>query len=224
MDQQVLAVPISIALKPIIAFIRRHTSTAAEIGATRRKDIPQYLPAVIREAVVNALLHTDYSIKGSSIQIAIFGDRIEITNPSCLPFGLSFGAALSGIFQLRNCVIGRVFRKLNLIEQGGSGLGRMINICEKQGIPVPKFEELGNFFRTTLYHSVSNFTKVEHWQRQIIEYLKLHKEILPKKVQTIWNVSSRTTSSRLKKMCLQGILVEISTSPFDPQKKFSLRS
>ncbi|CAF24669.1 hypothetical protein [Candidatus Protochlamydia amoebophila] len=67
----------------------------------------------------------------------------------------------------------------------GSGLGRMINICEQQGIPVPKFEELGNFFRTTSYHGVSNFTKVEQWQRQIIEYLKLHKEILPKKAQTI---------------------------------------
>ena len=223
-DQQTLEVPISRASEPIIAFIRRHTSTAAEIGETRRKDIPQYPPAVVREAVINALLHTDYSIKGASIQVAIFEDRIEITNPGCLPFGLSFEAALSGISQLRNRVIGRVFRELNLIEQWGSGLGRMINICEQQGIPLPKFEELGNFFRTTLYHGANKLVLTEQWYKPIIEYLKINKEIFPKKAQELWKVTSRTASSRLKKMCEEGILVEISTGRFDPKKKFSLRT
>lgn len=223
-DQQTLEVPLSIALEHVIAFIRRHTSIAAEIGETRRKDIPQYPPAVIREAVMNALLHSDYSAKGSSIQIAIFDDRIEITNPGCLPFGLSLDAALSGISQLRNRVIGRVFRELNLIEQWGSGLGRMINICEKQGILAPKFEELGNFFRTTLYHSVNKHVSLEDWQKPIVDYLKIYKEMQPKKAQEIWGVTSRTTSSRLKKMSLQGILVEISAGPFDPQKKFILKN
>ena len=223
-DQQDLEMPISIVLEPIIAFIRCHTSVAAEIEEMRRKDIPQYPPVVVREAVINALLHADYSIKGSSIQIAIFEDRIEITNTGCLPFGLSFKAALSGISQLRNRVIGRVFRELNLIEQWGSGLGRMINICKQQGIPLPKFEELGNFFRATLYHVANKLVLIEEWHEQIIEYLKIHKEILPKKAQELWKVTSRTASSRLKKMCEEGILVEISTGRFDPQKKFSLRT
>lgn len=223
LDQQDLEIPISKALEPIIVFIRRHTSLAAKIGEMRRKDIPQYPTSVVREAVMNALLHADYSIKGSSIQVAIFDDRIEITNPGCLPFGLSFDAALSGISQLRNRVIGRVFRELNLIEQWGSGLGRMISICQQQGIPLPKFEELGNFFRTTLYHSTSGHILVEKWHKPIVEYLKLNKEIFPKKAQELWQVSSRTSSFRLKKMCDAGILVEISTSRFDPHKRFSLK-
>jgi predicted HTH transcriptional regulator len=100
----------------------------------------------------------------------------------------------------------------------------MISICEKQGVPTPKFEELGNFFRTTLYHGVSRLIEVEHWQKPIIGYLKIHKEMKPKKAQEIWRVTSRTTSTRLKAMCLQGILVEISTSSFDPHKKFILRN
>lgn len=223
-DQQILEVPISIALEPLIAFIRRHTSVAAEIGEMKRKNIPQYPPTVVREAVVNALLHADYSIKGASIQIAIFDNRIEITNPGCLPFGLTFEVALSGVSQLRNRVIGRVFRELNLIEQWGSGLGRMLSVCQQQGIPPPKFEELGNFFRTTLYYSINKPIGIEEWQKPIIEYLKKHKEILPKQAQQLWNVTSRTTSSRLKKMCMQGVLVEISTSSFDPQKKFRLKN
>lgn len=100
----------------------------------------------------------------------------------------------------------------------------MINICEQQGIPLPKFEELGNFFRTTLYHGVRRQVLTEEWHKPIIEYLKLNKEIFPKKAQELWKVTSRTTSSRLKKMCEEGILVEISTGRFDPQKKFSLRT
>lgn len=222
-DQQTIDAPISTALEPLIAFIRRHTSVVAEIGEMKRKNIPQYPPIVIREAVINALLHADYSMKGASIQIAIFDDRIEITNPGCLPFGLSLEAALSGVSQLRNRVIGRVFRELRLIEQWGSGLSRMINICQQQGIHPPKFEEWGNFFRTTLYPSMNPSIGIEEWQKPIVAYLKKHQAILPKQAQQLWKVTSRTTSTRLKKMCMQGVLVEISTSSFDPQKKFCLR-
>lgn len=223
-DHQDLEIPISIALDPIIAFIRRHTSMAAEIGALKRKDVPQYPPIVVREAVINALLHTDYSIKGASIQLAIFDDRIEITNPGCLPFGLSLETAISGVSQLRNRTIGRVFRELKLIEQWGSGLGRMIAICHKEGIPLPKFEELGNFFRTTLYHKQEKASEMEEWHKPVIEHLKIHKTVSPKKAQELWHLTSRTTSTRLKKMCEEGVIIEIATGPFDPKKTFVLRS
>lgn len=222
LDHLNLVSPISIALDPILAFIRRNTSMSAKIGAKRRIDIPQYPPAVLREAVINALVHTDYSIKGASINIAIFDDRIEITNPGGLPFGLSMEAALSGISQLRNRVIGRVFRELDLIEQWGSGLGRMKSICLDNGINTPLFEEIGTFFRVTLYHQTSKKNNYKDWHKPIIEHLKTHKKISPKKAQVLWKVSSRTTSSRLKKMCYEGCLVEISTGVFDPQKTFAL--
>jgi ATP-dependent DNA helicase RecG len=224
LDHVDLSVPISIILDQILAFIRRHTTMGAEIGATKRRDIPQYPSIVLREAIINALVHTDYSIKGASITVAIFDDRIEITNPGCLPFGLSMEAALSGISQLRNRVIGRVFRALNLIEQWGSGLGRMQAICLQHGIQAPKIEEIGNFFKVTLYHNPSKKLKLDDLQKPIVTYLKKHKKISPKKAQGIWNVTTRTTSSRLKKMCELGILAEISTGPFDPQKTFSLRN
>ncbi len=67
--------------------------------------------------MINAIVHADYSFKGTNIQIAIFSDRIEITNPGALPFGLSLEKALSGVSQLRNRVIGHIFRELGLIER-----------------------------------------------------------------------------------------------------------
>lgn len=227
LDHQDLMVPISVALDPILAFVRRNTAMSAVFGATRRKDIPQYPVDVVREAVINALVHTDYSIKGVSIQIAIFDDRIEITNPGCLPFGLTMEAALSGISQLRNRVIGRVFRELNLIEQWGSGFGRMRLGCAEHGIPEPKIEELSNFFKVTLYSkSKTDKRKTANskpWQKPIVDYVEKHDNVTPKKAQLLWKVTPRTTSTRLKQMCRDGLLVEVSTGPFDPQKTFRLR-
>jgi predicted HTH transcriptional regulator len=221
-DQKELITPLAFALNDVLSFIKRHTSVSAEITETKRRDIPQYPSIVVREAVINALLHTDYSIKGSSIQIAIFDDRIEITNPGALLFGLNMETALSGVSQLRNRVIGHVFRELNLIERWGSGLGRMITTCIEQGIAPPKFEELGNFFRVTLFHGATKQKVTEGWQLSIIEYLKQNENITAKQAQQIWQVTPRTVSSRLKKMCEQGLVVEISTNPYDPQKVFSL--
>src|SRR5271156_5590596 len=98
----------------------------------------KYPAKAVREAVINALLHADYSTMRSSIQVAIFDDRMEITNPGPLPLGLSLETALSGVSQLRNKVLGRVFRELRLIEQWGSGLNRMNKICLQHGLTPPK--------------------------------------------------------------------------------------
>lgn len=221
-DQQDVEIPIVLAIDPILAFIRRHTSMAAEIGAKIRRDIPEYPPAVIREAVTNALLHADYSIIGANIEVAIYDDRIEITNPGSLPFGLSMEMALSGRSQLRNRVIGRVFRELNLIEKWGSGLTRMLSICREQKIQAPRFEEQGRFFKTILYHDAKEFISKESWHLSIVEYLQKHKEISRKTAQKLWGVTTRTATSRLRKLCDNGVLVEIAIHPFDPHKTFRI--
>lgn len=222
LDQQDLEIPLSVAIDPILMFIKRHTSTAAKIGPIRRVDIPQYPQEVLREAIINALLHADYSMRGAHITIAIFNDRIEITNPGALPLGHNLESALAGISQLRNWVIGRTFRELNLIEQWGSGLKKMIRVCIEKGIQPPKFEEIGNFFRVTLYHAINKPFVVKEWQKVIITYLQKNNKISAKQAQKLWKVSIRTTTSRLKVMCEDNLLVEIATSPYDPYKTFSL--
>lgn len=74
-----------------------------------------YPPEAIREAVINAVVHTDYSQRGAPIRLAIFDDRIEIENPGLLPFGLTIEEIRLGVSRLRNRVIGRVFHELGLI-------------------------------------------------------------------------------------------------------------
>ncbi|MBA3239325.1 MAG: hypothetical protein H0T62_13415 [Parachlamydiaceae bacterium] len=81
---------------------------------------------------MNSLVHADYVNHRSPIQIAIFDDRLEITNPGALPFGLSLDTAISGVSQLRNKVLERTFRELKLTEHWGSGLKRMLEACEEK--------------------------------------------------------------------------------------------
>jgi ATP-dependent DNA helicase RecG len=223
-DQQDIILPLPGAVEPIIAFIERHTATRSEIGRKQRKDISQYPIQVVREAVINAIVHADYSKRGSNIQVAVFADRIEITNPGMLPFGLSLEKALSGLSQLRNRVIGVIFRELGLIERWGSGLRRMIDICNEAGITEPKFEELDNFFRVTLYHETTKQKVSTPWEEMIIKHLSATGDIDTPTAAKIWGVTTRTASVRLRKMRDRGLITEISTSEFDPKKKYILSS
>ena len=210
------------ALDEILAFVRRNTTLSAVIQTIRREDIPQYQPVVLREAVLNALVHADYANMGSPIYIAIFDDRLEITNPGALPLGMSLEIALTGVSQLRNKVLGRVFRELRLTDQWGSGLNRMIDACRQNDIATPKFEELGQFFRITLYPKSEHVSPTIHWHIPIIEYLRKEKTISAKAAQELWKISRRAATNRLKEMCAQGLLVEMSTGPRDPRKVFIL--
>ncbi|MDB2613954.1 putative DNA binding domain-containing protein [Chlamydiales bacterium] len=219
-DQFDICEPLPLAVDIILEFIRKHSMAAYEIEAVRRKEVFQYPPQVVREAVINALVHADYSVKGSTIQIAIFDDRMEITNPGALPFGLSMKTALSGFSQLRNKVIGRIFQELNLIEHWGTGLGRMIEICQDQGILEPLFEEVDNYFKVTLFHGDKSLQTSEKWEEVLIEYLSRNDEVTAKQAQKIWDVTPRTTTTRLKKMKEKGLVVEMSTGPYDSHKTF----
>ena len=210
------------ALTPMVSFIRRNTAMAAKFGAIQRQDIPEYPPEVVREALVNALLHADYSKHGCTIQVAIFDNRIEIINPGGLLFGLDLETALSGVSRLRNKIIGRIFRELGIIEQWGSGLGRMIRLCHELNIQQPLFEDLGTFFRVTLFPRTELPTKKEEWKQPILTHTKKHRKISAKEAQQIWDVTARTTSTRLKELVSKGYLTEVATSRFDPLKIFVL--
>jgi predicted HTH transcriptional regulator len=142
-----------LAIEEALLFIRRNTRMRGvlEEWNLARKDIPEYPPIALREALINAVVHADYTMKGSSISIAIFDDRIEITNPGILPFGFTLERALAGSSRIRNRVIAKVFHHLQWIEQWGVGISRIFQECASLGLKEPLFQELDDRFRVTLY-------------------------------------------------------------------------
>jgi len=211
-----------LSIDPAITFIERNIRKEAKIGRIFREDILEYPPYAIREAVINAILHADYAMKGCHIQIAIFEDRIEFTNPGGLPFGQTIEKAISGSSRLRNRVIGRVFRELQIIEQWGSGLQRIIGTCKKQGLKTPLIEELNNQFRLTLYSNQIEEIEVEPWGKLLIKFLKEEGEVTPKGAAKIWKISTRSARDRLKSLQEDGFILRIGKSTNDPYLKYVL--
>lgn len=160
------------AVEETMAFVRRNISREAVIGAVRRVDRWTFPPAALREAVVNAVVHTDYSQRGGPIRIAIFDDRLEVENPGLLPFGLTVEDIRRGVSRLRNRVIGRVFHELGLIEQWGSGIQRMTRACLDAGLDEPLLEELCGRFRVTLSREGRGQPLLDPVDRAILDALE----------------------------------------------------
>lgn len=211
------------AVDSVVAFIERHTRQGIEIGRVRRRDVPEYPVEAVREAVINAIVHADYSIGGAGTKIAIFDDRIEITNPGLLPFGLTLEAALAGVSRLRNRVIGRAFRELGLIEQWGSGLGRMAAACEKAGLPSPRFEELGTNFRVTLFGERVKAPERPEWQSALLAHLAKKGPITTQEAASLWGVAIRTARYRLLGLVRDGLIAEVGRGRTDPRRGYVLK-
>jgi len=211
------------AVDSAVAFIERHTRQGIEIGRLRRRDLPEYPVEAVREAIINAIVHADYSIGGAGTKIAVFDDRIEITNPGLLPFGLTLEAALAGVSRLRNRVIGRVFRELGLIEQWGSGLGRMRAACANAALPPPRFEELGTNFRVTLFGERVAAPERPAWQSELLEHLTREGRITTQQAAKLWKISARNARARLLAMVKNGLVVEVGRGPTDPYRVYVMK-
>ncbi len=132
-----------VAVESILLFLKKHAMRGADISDIRRRDVWSIPLTILREAVINALVHADYSQRGAPVRIAFFDDRIEIENPGILLPGLTIEDMKQGISKIRNPVIARVFRELGLIEQWGSGVRRMFREAREQGLPEPEILEIG---------------------------------------------------------------------------------
>lgn len=167
------------AVDQVPKFIARNTRLAAEFERIQRKDIPEYSPIALREALINALVHADYSISGAHIQIAIFDDRLEIQNPGMLPFGFTLEDLKTGVSRIRNRVIARVFHELQFMEQWGSGYKRILDACHAEGYPEPKWEELSAALRVTFYpHSQTVWTGMQFSESGEVYFTDREKAIL----------------------------------------------
>jgi len=222
-DQQEIKLPLIKAHEEVLAFIKRNTRVAGKIHDGVREDIPQYPAKAVREALINSIVHADYSIKGATIQVAIFADRIEITNPGALTYGQTMELALSGISRMRNRMMGRIFREVSLIEKLGTGLKRIISVYERIKAKPPMFQELNTHFRVTLYTADLIITKIEDWEQILLSEFKTRKELSPTEISKIWGVSTRTVRTRLNKMVESGSIIRFATAAKDPHAIFRLK-
>ena len=211
--------PLLTAIADAVGFVEKHTTRGATIGRTRRIDRWSLPPVAVREAIVNAVAHADYSQRGAPIRLAIYDDRLEIENPGLLPFGLTVADLPLGVSKLRNRVLGRVFHELGLVEQWGSGVQRMIAACRDAGLAPPALEEIGIRFRVTLRSAQVTAPRLDETDRRIIAFVKAPDGRATREIAEEIGLTPRATRTRLASLVDRGLIREIGTGPQEPRRK-----
>lgn len=211
------------AIERATDFVKKHSFYSYTIEELRRKESWSIPLKAVREAIINAFAHTDYSQRGAPIRISIFDDRLEIENPGLLPFGLTIDDILEGVSKIRNKVIVRILHELGYIEKWGMGIARIMDSCREVGLPMPEFKEVGNRFRVTIYTNAIKEPTLDKIDQKIINVIKLSGGLSTSEVGKKVGLSSRAARERLKKLVNLNILYVVGTGPYDPNKKFKTK-
>ena len=196
--------------------------TGARIDALQRKERLEYPVKAVREAIVNAVAHRDYSLRGDDIRISVFTDRIEFYSPGRLPGHVTVQNIVDERFS-RNEVLVQVLADMGYIERLGYGIDRMIKLMVDDGLALPQFRETANGFVVTLYGPGEEFAPQPASQRRAwrlmglnerqmtaLEYLGEHGRITNREYQALSpEVSSETVRRDLADLVERDLLLKI---------------
>lgn len=117
-----------------LAFTNRNIAVTGQLeeGGARREEIPAYPLEAVREAIVNALVHRDYLLSSTDIELSIYEDRMEIISPGRLPNGITPARMLTGCRAARNQLIKDIMRDYRYLEHSGMGVPRKIVKCMRE--------------------------------------------------------------------------------------------
>ena len=219
-DRKEFAGSILKQLEEVYQYINLNNKTKATFSGLNRVDTRDYPEEAVREALLNSIVHRDYSFSGSNL-INIYDDRMEFVSLGGLVPGLELDSIFLGVSQSRNPNLAAVFYRMRLIESYGTGIGkiqRMYNSVEKK----PKFETAKGVFRVTLpncnEHEVVQ--KVAQWQvdlqevqmllekqkEMIVAYALENGQVTRKEVEDLLKVGSTKAFRLLKELCDAGKL------------------
>jgi predicted HTH transcriptional regulator len=133
------------------SFLRQYVRVGATIRGFYREDEPEYPYEALREAVVNAVIHRDYSRSGETVRVFMYSDRVEVRSPGALLPGVALDdlVALRVTSVPRNPVLAGFLRDMpGYMERIGSGIRFMMREMDGLGLPVPEFAEHYDFVVT----------------------------------------------------------------------------
>lgn len=141
-----------------------------------------------------------------------------------MPFGLTVEDLRQGISRLRNCVIGRVFHELGLIEQWGSGIQRITAACRAAGLAEPGLEEIGLRFRLILPTTPVAAPELDPLDQAIVDLLSDGAGQTTAVIARHMHIdrTPRATRTRLAALVERGLVREVGTGPRDPHRRYHL--
>jgi ATP-dependent DNA helicase RecG len=184
LDEQLYEGPAFQLLEDAMAFLKRHLPIGAEFreGQLPRDSRPKYPFAALREGLVNALVHRDYSAFSGSVTLSIYPDRVEIWNTGKLPHGISPRdlPLASHPSILVNPDIGHVFYLHELMERVGRGTFKIAQECRNIGMRLPEWKNVGSGVRLTMFAANPNRSAsldLNDRQKELLKVLQTGEQI-----------------------------------------------
>jgi len=200
---------VDMAVDFVMSKLNRSVGTRAEsIQAPVRYEIP---PEVVREAIVNAVAHRDYTSAGS-VQVSVFADRVEVWNPGNLPAPLTTESLRHPHGSIpRNHRLCEALFLARYIEKFGTGTLMMIRESLAHSLPEPDFAQRGSEFTTALWRdwlTTDVIASLGLNDRQIacLNLLKSQKQIMTMEYQQHVGCSRRTAARDLDELLDKGVL------------------
>lgn len=198
-------------MEDVYSYIDLRNQTHSTFDKLRRIDTQDYPETAVREALLNSLIHRDYSYSASTL-ISVFDDRLEFVSIGGLITGVSANDIMLGLSVCRNPKLAGVFYRLHLVEAYGTGMPKIFKAYKGTG-KTPKIEVTDNAFKLILpnlnYHSAfiePNNEKETTNQDIIVKYAKEKGFITRKQTEELLGVSQATSARILKQLVEMGIL------------------
>lgn len=211
-------------MNEVYDFIDFRNQTRATIEKLYRVDVRDYPEVAVREALLNLLVHRDYSFSASAF-ISIYEDRIEFVSIGGLMPGIDLEDVMVGISVCRNQDLANVFYRLHLIEAYGTGMGKIMKAYESMQVK-PVIETTKNAFKIILpninaKYETENATaktksgtpvtvhtekKLSDEEEKILEYARKHGAITRNDVIELLEVSASTAARVIRKMVKTNLL------------------
>lgn len=211
-------------LNDVYDYIDFHNQTHATFRKLLRIDTRDYPEVAVREALLNTLVHRDYSFRASTL-ISIYDDRIEFVSIGGLLPGLELDDLMMGVSVCRNPHLANIFYRLQLIEAYGTGMKKIMG-AYANALVQPKIKTTNNAFKIILPNV--NFTPkaaevhkdfekaadlaLESNEEKVLQFLREHLMITRKETQTLLEVSQSTAGRILKAMVDSGRIKQIGGS------------
>ncbi len=207
-------------------YLDKWNRTRAEIHGLNRVDRRDYPPEALREVLLNAIIHRDYSLP-AACTASLFDDRLEVLGAGGLPDGISMSDILMGLSAPRNALLAAVFYSLSLVEAYGTGIPE-IRAAYNDYSRVPLFEASDHAFKTVLWNRNSdelpatsvaplttqlpNSVAVSR-DAQIVARLREKNIVTRADVERICGISPATAARALTRLVKQGLAIAEGRGP-----------
>jgi ATP-dependent DNA helicase RecG len=187
----------------------------AVVNRLQREELTEYPPFAVREALVNAVAHRDYRLRGRRIEVRMYSDRMEVISPGGLPGYITVDNIVEEHFSRNPRLVNGLFQ-WGYIEELGLGIDRMIEDMVQAGHPPPQFKATTYSFTVSLSNMRERAT-VPRWTRSMNErqaraltYVREHGSITNREYQQLCaDVSSETLRLDLVDLVERGALLKI---------------